>query len=184
MVHAQRNSVAKLTNLNTMQSTLLTSGLGRQGGGGAKPLADLGRGRTALGLLEGRNVQPLELGIEFVNGGLAELGDRNNAAMEEQPTVLTTDAGHTGQIRQGNPLADMVQRDFELTGQGGSASGRASLAQEISGGVDADLVQGLTFWWAQAGELRDRPTLGRAGGWLARRRHGLGAADATAEIVS
>jgi hypothetical protein len=85
--------------------------------------------------------------------------------MEQQTTAIEADGGDSGQVGQGDPLLDVVQVEVEFLGQVGLVGAALGGAQEVEGRSDAQVLELLTVFNAEAGKVGNRPVGGLESGW-------------------
>lgn len=135
------------------------------------PAAEFSGGGGAIGGLVGGDLEFEDLLVEESGGEFGQAGDGADACMEQQTAAIESDGGDTGQIGQGNPLLDVVEVEVEFLGQVGLVGSALGGAQQVEGGLDAEGLEVLTVFGAEAGEMGDRPVGGVESGW-GRLRHG------------
>jgi hypothetical protein len=86
-------------------------------------------------------MQALDLGMEPPWGHGGQLLGGLHPRMQQQPAVLTPNAGETGQISQGVPFARIPTGETQVGGQGLSGCSGWGFLQEFCGGGESGGLQ-------------------------------------------
>lgn len=77
--------------------------MGHLGGAGAEVTA-----------LERGDVEPEQLGMEAVGGGLGELGEGADAGVKQEAVIVAADFGDAGKVGEGEPFVEVARVNLKI----------------------------------------------------------------------